>query len=75
METAAIQSAYIRVSDYPVLMKSDPKPSPEYEKFSGMLNRVLSVPRSVLQARLEAEKAAKNKGQPKQPSKDREETS
>ena len=42
-------------------MKQEPHTSPEYEAFDNLLRRVVSVPHSEIKAKLDAEKAAKNK--------------
>ena len=40
-------------------MKSNPKTSAEYQKFENALRHVVQVPRAEIQAKLEAEKKAK----------------
>ena len=42
-------------------MKSEPKTSPEHERFTNFMKRLVAVPHSEIKAKLDAEKKAKQK--------------
>ena len=47
---------------------TDTKNNSEYEKFDGMMQKLIKVPHSTIKAKLDAEKRAKQKRKPKKTS-------